>query len=171
MKTSQLVENEYPVYCETYFKAAGEVVLIEELEICLHDFIRFVQNLPMDKFDYRYAEGKWTIKEIIQHIIDTERILAYRALRISRNDRTPLLGFDENTYAANTPANTRSLQDLLTELSAVRHSNLLLFKSFSEEQLLSKGIASDQPISVRAIGFMIIGHQKHHQNVFLEKYL
>lgn len=171
MKTSQLVENEYPVYCETYFKAAGEVVLIEELEICLHDFIRFVQNLPMDKFDYRYAEGKWTIKEIIQHIIDTERILAYRALRISRNDSTPLPGFDENTYAVNTPANTRSLQDLLTELSAVRHSNLLLFKSFSEEQLLSKGIASDQPISVRAIGFMIIGHQKHHQNVFLEKYL
>jgi uncharacterized damage-inducible protein DinB len=171
MKTSQLVENEYPVYCETYFKAAGEVVLIEELEICLHDFIRFVQNLPMDKFDYRYAEGKWTIKEIIQHIIDTERILAYRALRISRNDRTLLPGFDENTYAANTPANTRSLQDLLTELSEVRHSNLLLFKSFSEEQLLSKGIASDQPISVRAIGFMIIGHQKHHQNVFLEKYL
>ena len=171
MKTSQLVENEYPVYCETYFKAAGEVVLIEELEICLHDFIRFVQNLPMDKFDYRYAEGKWTIKEIIQHIIDTERILAYRALRISRNDRTLLPGFDENTYAANTPANTRSLQDLLTELSEVRHSNLLLFKSFSEEQLLSRGIASDQPISVRAIGFMIIGHQKHHQNVFLEKYL
>ena len=171
MKTSQLVENEYPVYCETYFKAAGEVVLIEELEICLHDFIRFVQNLPMDKFDYRYAEGKWTIKEIIQHIIDTERILAYRALRISRNDSTPLPVFDENSYAANTPANTRSLQDLLTELSAVRHSNLLLFKSFSEEQLLSKGIASDQPISVRAIGFMIIGHQKHHQNVFLEKYL
>ena len=171
MKTSQLVENEYPVYCETYFKAAGEVVLIEELEICLHDFIRFVQNLPMDKFDYRYAEGKWTIKEIIQHITDTERILAYRALRISRNDSTPLPGFDENSYADNTSANTRSLQDLLTELSAVRHSNLLLFKSFSKEQLLRIGTASDQPISVRAIGFMLIGHQKHHQKVFAELYL
>lgn len=171
MKTSDLVENEYPVYCETYFKAAGEVDLIEELEICLHDFIRFVQNIPMDKFDYRYAEGKWTIKEIIQHIIDTERILAYRALRISRNDSTPLPGFDENSYADNTAANTRSLQEVLTELSAVRHSNLLLFKSFSKEQLLSRGIASDQPISVRALGFMIIGHQKHHQNIFQEKYL
>ena len=125
----------------------------------------------MDKFDYRYAEGKWTIKEIIQHIIDTERILAYRALRISRNDSTPLPGFDENNYANNTAANTRSLQDLLTELSAVRHSNLLLFKSFSKEQLLSRGIASDQPISVRAIGFMLIGHQKHHQKVFAERYL
>ena len=156
---------------KTYFQAAGEVELVEELEICLHDFIRFVQNLPMDKFDYRYAEGKWTIKEIIQHIIDTERILAYRALRISRNDSTPLPGFDENNYANNTAANTRSLQDLLTELSAVRHSNLLLFKSFSLEQLLSRGIASDQPISVRAIGFMLIGHQKHHQKVFAERYL
>lgn len=170
MKTSQLLENEYPAYCLTYFKAAGEVELVEELEICLHDFIRFVQNLPMDKFDYRYAEGKWTIKEIIQHIIDTERILAYRALRISRNDATPLAGFDENSYANNTIANKRSLQDLLTELSAVRHSNLLLFKSFSQEQLVRKGIASDQSISVRALGFMIIGHQKHHQKVFQEMY-
>lgn len=171
MKTSQLEKNEYPSYCETYFKAAGDVVLVEELEICLHDFIRFVQNLPMDKFDYRYAEGKWTIKEIIQHIMDTERILAYRALRISRNDSTPLPGFDENRYADNTSANTRNLQDLLTELSAVRHSNLLLFKSFSKEQLLRIGTASDQPISVRAIGFMLIGHQKHHQKVFAELYL
>jgi DinB superfamily len=171
MKTSQLKENEYPYYCKTYFDAAGEVELVEELEICLHDFIRFVQNLPMDKFDYRYAEGKWTIKEIIQHIIDTERILAYRALRISRNDSTPLAGFDENSYASNTAADTRGLQDLLAELSAVRHSNLLLFKSFSEEQLLRIGIASDHPISVRAIGFMLIGHQKQHQKVFGERYL
>lgn len=171
MKTSQLFDNEFPPYCLTYFQAAGEVELIDELEICLHDFIRFVQNLPMDKFDYRYAEDKWTIKEIIQHIIDTERILAYRSLRISRNDSTPLAGFDENSYANNTIANKRSLQDLLTELSAVRHSNLLLFKSFSQEQLVIKGIASDQPISVRALGFMIIGHQKYHQKIFKERYL
>lgn len=171
MKTSQLHENEYSVFNATYIKAAGEVNLLEELEISLHDFIRFVQNLPMDKFDYRYAEGKWTIKEIIQHIIDTERIFAYRALRISRNDNTPLAGFDENSYASNTAANTRGLQDLLTELSAVRHSNLLLFKSFSDEQLLRVGIASDHPISVRAIGFMLIGHQKQHQKVFGERYL
>lgn len=171
MKTSQLKENEYSVFNATYIKAAGEVELVEELEICLHDFIRFVQNLPMDKFDYRYAEGKWTIKEIIQHIIDTERIFAYRALRISRNDSTPLPGFDENYFAQNTNGNSRSIRDLLMELSAVRHSNLLLFKSFSEEQLLRIGIASDHPISVRAIGFMMIGHQKQHQKVFEERYL
>jgi len=171
MRTSQLSESEYSIFNATYIKAAGEVDLIEDLEICLHDFIRFVQNIPMDKFDYRYAEGKWTIKEIIQHIIDTERIFAYRALRISRNDSTPLPGFDENDFAQNTAGNARSLQDLLTELSAVRHSNLLLFKSFSEDQLKRVGIASENPISVRAIGFMLIGHQKQHQKVFAERYL
>ncbi len=171
MKTSQLSENEYSIFNATYIKAAGEVDLIEELEICLHDFIRFVQNIPMDKFDYRYAEGKWTIKEIIQHIIDTERIFAYRALRISRNDMTPLPGFDENFFADNTIAKTRSIQDLLTELSAVRHSSLLLFKSFSEDQLQRIGVASEHSISVRAIGFMLIGHQKQHQKVFEERYL
>jgi uncharacterized damage-inducible protein DinB len=171
MRTSQLSESEYSTFNATYIKAAGEVDLIEELEICLHDFIRFVQNIPMDKFDYRYAEGKWTIKEIIQHIIDTERIFAYRALRISRNDTTPLPGFEENDFAKNTEGNLRSIQDLLTELSAVRHSNLLLFKSFSEDQLKRVGVASENPISVRAIGFMLIGHQKHHQKVFEERYL
>lgn len=171
MRTSQLSENEYSTFNATYIKAAGEVDLIEELEICLHEFIRFVQNIPMEKFDYRYAEGKWTIKEIIQHIIDTERIFAYRALRISRNDTTPLPGFEENNFTKNTEGNLRSLQDLLTELSAVRHSNLLLFKSFSENQLKRVGVASENPISVRAIGFMLIGHQKHHQKVFEERYL
>ena len=171
MKASQLPVKEYAEYFFPYISVLGEVTLIEELEISLHEFIRFVQNIPMDKFDYRYAEGKWTIKEIIQHVIDTERIFAYRALRISRNDQTPLPGFDENNYINNTEANNRGLQDLLTELSAVRHSNIFLFKSFSEQQLQRTGIASNAGISVRAIGFIMIGHQKHHQKVFQERYL
>jgi uncharacterized damage-inducible protein DinB len=125
----------------------------------------------MDKFDYRYAEGKWTIKDVIQHIIDAERIFGYRALRISRNDQTPLPGFEENDYVENTDANSRSIQGLLTELSALRHSNLLMFKSFTEKQLTRMGIASNHSISVRALGFLIIGHQKHHQKVFQERYL
>jgi uncharacterized damage-inducible protein DinB len=171
MNLNQLPENEYSEFFATYIKALDDVHLVEELEISLHDFIKFVQNIPMDKFDYRYAEGKWTIKDIIQHIIDTERIFGYRALRISRNDKTPLPGFDENEYVENTNANNRGLQELLTEFSALRHSNLLLFKSFSEEQLTRMGIVSNRPISVRAIGFLMIGHQKHHQNVFQERYL
>src|SRR6478609_2166562 len=171
MNSNQLPVNEYSVFNATYIKAIENVELLDELEISLHDFIKFVQNIPMDKFDYRYAEGKWTIKEIIQHIIDTERIFAYRALRISRNDKTPLPGFEENDYVDNTDAKSRSIQDLLTEFSAVRHSNLLLFKSFSDEQLRRIGVASNHEISVRAIGFILLGHLKHHQRVFSERYL
>jgi uncharacterized damage-inducible protein DinB len=171
MESNQLPVNEYANFYSPYINALGNVDLIEELEICLHDFIKFVQNIPMDKFDFRYAEGKWTIKDIIQHLIDAERVFSYRALRISRNDKTPLPGFEENDYVDNTNANVRSIQDLLTEFSAVRQSTLLLFKSFSEEQLKRMGIASNANVSVRAIGFIIIGHQKHHQKVFQERYL
>ena len=171
MNLNQLPVNEYSEFISTYIKPLEDVNLFEELEISLHDFIRFVREIPMDKFDYSYAEGKWTIKDIIQHIIDAERIFGYRALRISRNDKTPLPGFEENDYVENTNANGRSIQELLTEFSAVRHSNLLLFKSFSEEQLTRMGTASNHPISVRAIGFLMIGHPKHHQRVFQERYL
>ena len=171
MNVNQLSTNEYSKSVATYIESLDDITLLDELEISLHDFIKFVQNIPMDKFDYRYAENKWTIKDIIQHIIDAERIFAYRALRISRNDKTPLPGFEENEYAQNTNAINRSIQELLTELSAVRHSNLLLFKSLSDEQLTKLGTASNHTISVRAIGFLIIGHQKHHQKVFQERYL
>ena len=171
MNSNQLPVNEYSQFNATYIKAIDNVELIEELEISLHDFIKFVQNIPMDKFDYRYAAGKWTIKDIIQHIIDADRFFGYRALRISRNDTTPLPGFEENDYVENTDANGRSIQELLTEFSAIRHSNLLLFKSFSSAQLTRMGIASNHPISVRAIGFLMIGHLKHHQKVFEERYL
>jgi uncharacterized damage-inducible protein DinB len=171
MNSNQLQDNEYAGYFATYINPVKEQNLIEELEICLHDFIRFVQSIPMDKFDYSYAEGKWTIKDIIQHLIDAERIFAYRALRISRNDKTPLPGFEENDYVNNTEANSRNIQDLLSELSVVRQSTLALFKSLSQEQLLRIGTASNNKISVRAIGYIILGHQKHHQKVFKERYL
>lgn len=171
MKSAELLDSEYAGNFGTYIKEAGDGDLIEELEISLHDFIRFVQNIPMDKFDYRYAPGKWTIKDIIQHIMDCERIFAYRALRFSRNDQTSLPSFEEDDYANSTNSNARSIQDLLTELSALRHSNLLFYKSLSEEQLKRIGTASNNQISVRALGFVIIGHQKHHQKVFEERYL
>jgi hypothetical protein len=171
MKSSQLPITEYAPFYAGYIQALDNVELIEELEICLHEFIKFVQNIPMDKFDYRYAEGKWTIKEIIQHLIDAERVFSYRAMRISRNDMTPLPGFEENHYVDNTNANARNLQELLTELAVVRQSSLSLFKSFSENQLKILGTASNSQVSVRAIGFILIGHQKHHQKIFQERYL
>lgn len=172
MNIKQLQSNEYaPFYANYLAQVSDEYTLVEELEISLHRFIKFVQNIPMDKFDYRYAEGKWTIKDIIQHVIDTERIFAYRALRFARNDKTDLPGFEENDYANEATANQRSIMELLTELSAVRHSSLLLFKSFTETQLLNKGTANNNEMSVRALGFIMIGHQNHHQQIFQERYL
>ena len=171
MKSNQLPINEYADFYKSYIQVLEDVELIEELEICLHEFIKFVQNIPMDKFDYRYEVGKWTIKEIIQHLIDSERVFSYRALRISRNDKTPLPGFNENDYVDNSNGNDRNLQGLLTELAVVRQATLSLFNSFSQEQLTKIGIASNNEVSVRAIGFIIIGHQKHHQKIFAERYL
>ena len=172
MKVSQLQPNEYASYYANYInQVSDEYSLTEELEISVHRLIKFVQNIPLDKFDYRYAEGKWTIKDIILHLIDAERIFAYRALRFARNDKTALASFDENEYVEEAYANQRSIQDLLSELLVVRQATLALFKSFNEELLLRIGTASNNPMSVRAIGFVIIGHQNHHQRVFEERYL
>ena len=171
MNSNQLTKEEYASYYQPYVSALDNVVLMEELEISVHRLVKFVQDIPMDKFDYRYAEGKWTIKELVQHLIDTERVFSYRALRFARNDKTALPGFDENDYALNSNGNERSLQNILSELLTVRESTLSLFKNFSDEVLLRKGIASGNEMSVRAVGFIIIGHQNHHQKIFEERYL
>ena len=172
MKPSDLKPEEFAGYFTTYInQVSSEYSLVEELEISVHRLIKFVQNIPLDKFDYRYAEGKWTIKDIILHLIDAERIFAYRALRFARNDKTALASFEENDYVDEANAGKRSIQDLLTELAVVRQATLSLFKSFSEEELLRIGTASNNPMSVRALGFVIIGHQNHHQRVFEERYL
>jgi len=172
MKPTDLQPDEFAGFYANYInQVSSEYTLTEELEISVHRFIKFVQNIPMDKFDYRYAEGKWTIKDIILHLIDAERIFAYRALRFARNDKTELPGFEENDYVTEANASKRSIQDLLSELAVVRQATLSLFKSLSEEELMRKGIASKNTISVRALGFVIIGHQNHHQRVFEERYL
>ncbi|MFT3796673.1 DinB family protein [Flavobacterium sp.] len=171
MKTSEVGTNEYASYYQNYITKAGEVDLIEELEISVHRLIHFVREIPMDKFDYRYAEGKWTIKDILQHLIDAERIFSYRALRFARKDQTPLASFEEDDYAREANGGRRSIQDLLTEVAVVRQSTLSLFKSFDAETLQRIGTASNNPMSVRALGFVIIGHQNHHQQVFEERYL
>jgi len=172
MKVTELPKGEYAPYQEAYISLVDDAwSLVEELEVSVHAFIRFVQDIPMDKYDYRYAEGKWTIKDIIQHLIDTERIFAYRALRFARNDRTALPGFEENDYAAVAGGNERKLQEMLTELALVRQGTIMLFKSFREEDLLKTGIAWGYTLSVRAIGFIIIGHQNHHMKIFKERYL
>lgn len=170
-RANQLQPNEYGEWHKTYLATLKDEILQEELEISLHRFIRFIQDIPLDKHDYAYAEGKWTIKDIIQHLIDCERIFSYRALCFARNDKNSFPGFEENNYAKEAKGNNRTLMGLLTELSAVRHATLLLFKDFSDEELVRTGTASNVSISVRAVGFIIIGHQNHHQKIFEERYL
>jgi uncharacterized damage-inducible protein DinB len=131
----------------------------------------FFNKIPAEKVDYRYAEGKWTIKEMLQHIVDAERIFAYRGLCIARKERNSLPGFDENEYADNSKADTRSWNELLEEFKLIRRTTEILFGSFDEEQLQQTGISNSKPVYVLAIGYVIIGHAIHHTKVIKERYL
>jgi uncharacterized damage-inducible protein DinB len=131
----------------------------------------FLNRIPEEKWEFRYAEGKWSIKELVQHLIDSERIFTYRALCFARGEEAALPGFDENKYAAASQAGRRTKQELITELQAVQEATSLLFQSFDDVQLDRSGIANNNPVTVRAIGFIAVGHLLHHQNILLEKYL
>lgn len=171
MKVSQLSSNEYLPYFEGYIKQVGNVSLIDGLESNLDFMLNFYKSIPVEKLEFRYAEGKWTIKEILNHLLDAERIFCYRALRFARKDKTPLSGFEENDYTFASKANEKSISTLLDEYKVLRLATVGLFKSFDDEMLLSKGVASGGEVSVRALGFLIIGHEKHHCNIIKERYL
>lgn len=126
---------------------------------------------PDAKADYAYAEGKWTVKELLQHVIDTERIFAHRALWIARRAEAPLPGFDENAFAQHADVSNRSLQDLKNEFVAVRSSTQFLFDSFTEADLQQRGISNTKEITVNAIGFIALGHLVHHYTILKERYL
>ena len=124
-----------------------------------------------EKEDYRYAEGKWTIKELMQHIIDTERIFNYRALRFARNDELALQGFEQDDYNDVAQANSRDFKSILNEFNALRISTIMMYQSFTDEMLKRIGTASNSPMSVRALGYLSAGHTGHHIRVFQERYL
>lgn len=136
-----------------------------------NNLIAFLDSIPESKQDYRYAEGKWTIKEVLQHIIDAERVFIYRALRFARKDQTALHGFDENLFADNAKASTRKWSDLMEEFKCVRRSTEIFFNSLDEDQLEAEGISSGSPVYVRALGYIILGHPLHHQKILKERYL
>ncbi len=129
-----------------------------------------IQQLTDEEADYRYADGKWSVREVLGHIIDTERIMAYRALCISRGETTPLPGFDQDDYVENANFGERSLQSLSAEYDALRNANISLFNSFDENQIMQTGTASGFKTSVRALAYIIAGHEKHHHNILEEKY-
>lgn len=143
----------------------------EELQHSTEQVVKFFAAVPPHLEDYAYAEGKWSIKEVLQHIIDVERIFAYRALRFARKETASLPGFDVDDYGVVAEATRRSLAELIEEYRVTRQSTLLLFRSFTPEMLLRKGIASGDVISVRAAGFKLIGHDIHHCQIIKERYL
>lgn len=130
-----------------------------------------IASIPESKADYQYAPGKWTIRELIGHIIDAERIFAYRALRFARNDKTPLSGFDENVYVPESNVTTRTLSELMSELTRIRETSIDLFKSFTPGMLDRTGAANNTEISVLALGYVIPGHETHHRAILKTRYL
>ncbi|MFN2458553.1 MAG: DinB family protein [Chitinophagaceae bacterium] len=136
------------------------------------DVISFLKNIPDEKWMHSYAEGKWTIKAVVQHLIDAERIFCNRALIVARKDSNqPLLSFEEEDYAAHANADKRTKEDLMSEFEAVQHSSRKLFESFDEEQLNNKGQVSNYRIDSNALGFVVLGHTLHHVDIINERYL
>lgn len=168
-----LPSNEYHPYFKSFVEdlADNGKSIVENLQETGQFLEEVVAMTPPEKELYAYAEGKWTLKELLVHIIDTGRIFNYRALRFARNDQTDVQGFEQDDYNDNVDANARELQDILEEFKLARLSSIALYKSFSEEALLRIGTASGNAISVRAIGYVMAGHQRHHIRVFQERYL
>jgi uncharacterized damage-inducible protein DinB len=131
----------------------------------------FFNSITEEQSTYKYAEGKWSIKEVLQHVIDAERIFAYRSLTFARKDNNTLPSFDEKNYAANSNGNTRAWHELVEEFKALRKSTELLFNSFTKENLNAIGKASDYTITVLALGYIIVGHVAHHINIIRERYI
>lgn len=168
MKRSDI--DPMPAFFDRYINLVEDVDLLEALETHTPDAL-FSEIDSLEALgDSVYAPGKWTIKDIIQHCIDTERIMSYRAMRFARKDQTPLPGFEENDYAQNTLAAERSLEDLLDEFEIVRAATLAQFQNFNEPMLHRSGQASASVISAGALGFVIVGHAIHHIHVIRERY-
>jgi uncharacterized damage-inducible protein DinB len=171
MKASDLNPNEYAEYYAQYIKQAENSNLLNVLKESAQALNNLFETISDDKMNYKYAEDKWTIKDILLHVIDTERVFAYRAMRFARADKTNLPGFEHNDYVVVSNAHNRSKASLLSEYNAQRASSIQLFTNFTDEMLMQKGIASGNPMSVRALGFVIAGHETHHCNIIKERYL
>lgn len=170
MKQSELVT--YPPFFQTYISAlAGDYDLQDYLETSLEQFEELFYGFPEEKQAFRYAENKWSVKEVIQHMIDAERVFVYRALRFSRNDQTDLPGFDENSYVENYSVSDRTFDNLLDEFCLLRRSTISMYQNFKKPELKRFGHVDGNAISVAALGFICSGHVVHHLKVIRERYL
>lgn len=172
MKVKDLELSELQFFYGTYLNALNkEEDLKSALENGKKNFQHLIENLTNEQFLYSYGEGKWTIAEVLVHLIDSERVFQYRAFRISRNDKTPLPGFEQDDYVLESNANQRTKEDILNEFLIVREASINLFDLLSNDILKRTGTASGLPWSVAALGLVISGHQRHHFNIIRERYL
>ena len=163
--------SEYNEYYGKYISLVDETDLIGVLESQIDELKAIFATLPEERGTHVYAEGKWTLKEVLSHLIDGERHFAYRSLRISRGDKTPIEGFEQDGYIEYSHANERSFDDLLGEFTELRQANLRQFRNLSEADWLRLGTASGYPFSVRALGYIMAGHVRHHVAILNERYL
>ena len=160
-----------PTFYQNYFLLVREEQVLDALKNSSNELMVLVQSISEKQSEFSYAEGKWTIKELLVHMMDAERIFAYRALRFSRNDRSSLPGFDEQAYAPESNANNILLSDLILHIRNLRQSTIDLFSTFNSDMLLRSGFANNYEMSVTALGFIIAGHERHHINIIKERYL
>jgi hypothetical protein len=164
-------EGEFAEYYNTYVSKSEGNGVMPILEAQSEELRSVISPLPEEKGTFAYDDGKWTIKEVLSHLIDGERIFAYRILRISRGDETPIEGFEQDGYIENSNANNRSFAELLEEFELQRKSNLLLLKNIDDPGSRRMGTASGNPVSVRALAYISAGHVRHHLGILNERYL
>jgi len=163
--------GEFAPYAAGYIAKVpnGNVLaILEQLKESTYSFFSAVSD---EKANYAYAEGKWTLKQVLGHMIDTERVFSFRAMCFSRGDKNPLPGFEQEDYVNASTFHSRTIQDLANEFKSLREANLYLYRSFSDEQSLSIGVASNHPVSVRALVYMTAGHELYHLDLIKERYL
>ena len=158
-------------FYSNYIKLAPDDNVVKGLARNTKNFRKLLKKIPAKKIDKAYAEGKWTIKELLQHLIDAERVFAYRAITFARKDKTALPSFDENAWASNSMVSHRDWKDMIDEFRSLRDANEKMFASFDDSQLRSIGNASGKEINVLALGYILSGHVEHHINIIKERYL
>jgi uncharacterized damage-inducible protein DinB len=164
--------DEYAASYQKYFDLVPDGEYLTLLRQNSIETVKYFEGIPNEKLDYSYAEGKWTIKEVLMHIIDTERVFSYRALVASRGDAsTPHYRMDEELYARNVDVSDRTLQSLISEFTAVRDSTQQLFENITDAQSILRCNIITHPMTARAIGYFVIGHVQHHLNIIQERYL
>lgn len=163
--------GDYPAYHGAYLLAAKGDDLASAFHHASEQARETLGMVPTDRLEYRYAPGKWTIKEVYQHIIDTERVFSYRALCIARQEKVDLPGMDEDAYQAEARTSQRAMGDIMREHDAVRNATIELFESFDNQAIAQKGMANGKVVTVPALGWIIAGHAEHHLRIIRERYL